>query len=136
MTIPRVFARLPLPTRITVLALLGCTIAFASEMLTLGLDLSVSVVIAVVLVATALTATGWRWTPLLGAATIAFIIANNPFLVDNLRQVHGIGLFVSTLASVGCAAVAVVAGVVATVLGYRRGRRRRSDERGGTVVTG
>lgn len=132
MTIPRVLDRLPRPTRITVLALLGCTLAFASEMLTLGLDLSVSVVIAVVLVATALTATGWWWAPLVGAATIAVIIANNPFLVDNLRQVNGTGLFVSTMASVGCAAVAVVAGVVATVLGHRR--ERRADERGGTVV--
>jgi uncharacterized membrane-anchored protein len=135
-TIPRILDRLPRPTRITVLALLGCTLAFASEMLTLGLDLEVSVVIAVVLVATALTATGRRWTPLLGAATVAMIIANNPFLVDNLRQVNGIGLFLSTAASVCCAAVAVVAGVVATVLGYRRGRRTRSDERGRTVLSG
>jgi hypothetical protein len=58
--------RLPVLTRVTTLALLGSALAFASEMITLGLDLSVSVVTACVLAATALTATGWRWTPLLG----------------------------------------------------------------------
>jgi uncharacterized membrane-anchored protein len=119
MTNPGMLSRLPVLTRVTALALLGSALAFASETITLGLDLSVSVVTACVLAATALTATGWRWTPLLGAATIAVITANNPFLVDNLLHVNGLGLFVSTAVNVVCAAVAVAVGVAATVVNYR-----------------
>jgi hypothetical protein len=115
------FSELPVLTRVTALALLGSALAFASEMIPLGPDLSVSVVAACVLVAAILTVTGWRWTPLLGAATIAFLTANNPFLVENLSLANGTSLFVSTAVNVVCAAVAVVAGVGATARNYRPG---------------
>jgi hypothetical protein len=130
-------SRSPLLTRVTALALLGSALAFASETITLGLDLSVSVVTACVLAATALTATGWRWTPLLGAVTITVITANNPFLVDNLLHVNGPGLFVSTAVNVVCAGVAVAAGVAATLVNYRprvsRSARPKSGPAAGRV---
>ena len=112
--------RLPRPTRLTVLALLGSAVAFVSEMLGLGSDVSVSVVVASVLVAAALAATGWRWAPALAVATIVTIMANNPFLVANLSLANGSGLFVSTAINVACAGIAVVAGTAATLRNYRR----------------
>ncbi|TQM09105.1 hypothetical protein [Pseudonocardia kunmingensis] len=118
--------RLPVLTRVTALALLGSALAFAAEMIYLGLGLSVSVITACVLVAAALTAVGWRWTAMLGAATIAFITANNPFLVENLSFGHGTLMFVSTAVNLGCAVVAVVAGLGATVANYRPGAGHRS----------
>ncbi len=129
MTIPHLLGRLPVLTRVTALALLGTTLAIASELIHLGPDLSVSVVAACVLVAALLTAVGWRWTPLLGVATIVFITLNNPFLVDNLALANGTGLFLSTAVNVACSAVAVAAGLGATVANYRPGARTRSDAR-------
>lgn len=116
----QMLSRLPVLTRVCALALLGSALAFASEMIALGPELDISVVTACVLIAAALTATGWRWTPMLGAATIAVLTANNPFLVENLSFGNGPGLFVPTAVNVVCATVAVVAGVAATVMNYRR----------------
>lgn len=112
--------RLPVLTRTTAFALLASALAYASEMLELGPDLSVSIVVACVLAAAGLTATGWRWTPLLGAAIAAVIAVNNPFLLENLSFGNGTGLFASTAVNVVVTAVAVVAGTLATVANYRR----------------
>lgn len=108
---------LPPLTRLTLIALLGSALAFASEMVMLGPDLSVSIVVACVLAGCALTATGWP--PLIGAAVIATITANNPFLVENLAHPDKAGFFAATVFNLGCATVAVIAGIGATIVNYR-----------------
>lgn len=110
-----VHPRPPVLARLTALALVGCVLALAVELIELGPDLSVSFVAACVLAAAAVAATVRRWGPLMGAVTIVVITANNPFLVENLAFVHGPLLFTSTAVNLTCAALAVVAGVGATV---------------------
>lgn len=107
------------PGRITAFALLGSALAYASEMVELGPDLSVSIVAAVVLAAAGIAATGWWWAPLLGAGVGALVLANNPFLVENLTLGNGAMLFGSTAVNVVLTAVAVVAGFVATAARLR-----------------
>lgn len=108
-------------TKLTIIGLVINTLAFASELIWLGdLDPQVSLVVAGLLVVVGLVATGWRWTPLVGAVVAGFLFFGNPLLLYNLSQPLTNLFFWSALLEVISGLLAVVAGIGATVQNYRR----------------
>jgi uncharacterized membrane protein len=64
----------------------------------------------------------WRWAPLVGVALGLFMIVGflaSPNGIDNLTAVHGATISVGTVVQLLGVVTAVVAGLVATVAGYR-----------------
>lgn len=113
--------RLPRLSRITLIALVINTLAYAVELPMLGqLDREVSIVVGLLALVCGLIATGWRWTPALGACLAGGILFGNPFLLYNLSQPITSGFFLAAATQVTSAVVVVLAGIAATVQNYRR----------------
>jgi hypothetical protein len=111
--------RLSALTKVTLVALVINTLAFASEFFLIGhLDREVSIVVGILLVVSGLVATGWRWTPALGALVAGGILIGNPFLVYNLSQPISNGFFLAALVEAISGIVIVVAGIGATAQNY------------------
>ena len=111
-------------TKLTLAALVLTTLAYASEFVLLGLDREIGVVVGCLAVASVLVATGWRWTPALGALLAGGILMGNPWLLHNLSLPITSGFFLAAATQVVCSSIVVVAGVEATVQNYWPGRKR------------
>jgi hypothetical protein len=111
--------------KFTFVALFVNTLAYASELLWLGLDQEVSIVVGVLVGAAALVATGWRWTPALGGLLAGAILLGNPFLLVNLANVSNTGFFVAALVQAVSGLAALLFGCAATIQNYRRPTARQ-----------
>lgn len=120
-----VHRQLSVPGKLTVAALLLTALAYAAELLSLGLDREVSIVVLVLLGVAGLAATGWPLMPALGALVAGAILVLNPFLVFNLSSPANGLFFSAALAQIGATLVAVGAGIATTVQQLRRWRRRQ-----------
>ncbi len=105
--------------QVTLVALVINTLAYAAEFPLLGqLDREVSIVVALLAVVSGLVATGWRWTPALGALLAGGILMGNPFLAHNLSLPVTSGFFLAAAVQTISGVVSVVAGIAATVQNY------------------
>lgn len=118
------WSRRPLSTlgRLTVIALLVTTLAYAAELFSLGLDPEVTAVVAVLALATGLAASGRPLTPALGALVAGLILANNPFLLFNLSNPGNLAFFVAAIIQASATLLAIAAGIGASVQHVRRRR--------------
>lgn len=108
--------------RITFFAAVVLTLAYASELLILGLDREVSIVVAVLASVCVLLATGRRWTPLVAVLVTTFLLFFNPFLFINLSQPITSQFFWAALFQVIASAFIIIAGIGALIQGYRAAR--------------
>jgi hypothetical protein len=108
-------------TKLTLTALTVLTLAYASEFFLIGqLDLEVGIVVAVLTVGAFLVASGWRWTPALGALLAGGILFGNPFLLHNLSLPVTSGFFLAAATQAVSSIVIMVADVGATIQNYKR----------------
>ena len=113
--------RLPRLTKVTLIALVINTLAYAAELPMLGhIDREVSIVVALLALVCGLVATGWRWTPALAALLAGGILYGNPFLFYNLGQPVTSSFFLAAVTQVVSGVIVVLAGVAATLQNYRR----------------
>jgi hypothetical protein len=108
----------PFLTRLTLALLIINTLTYAAEFLWLGIDLEIGIVVTCLSVATVFVATGWRWTPAVGALLAGAILLGNPFLLHNLSLSPSTGFFWAAATQLVCSVTVVVAGVGATVQNY------------------
>jgi hypothetical protein len=122
MVLNRLHARTPYTTltKLTLMAMVVNTLAYASELIKLGLDREVSTVVGLLIIVSGLVAMGWRWTPAFAALLAGGIVLGNPFLLYNLSQPMTSSFFLAALVQVVSAIVVVVAGIGATVQNYRK----------------
>jgi hypothetical protein len=122
MELNRIQARRPYTTltKVTLVSMVVVTLAYASELLSLGLDREVTIIVSLLALASVLVATGWRWTPLLGALIASGIVLGNPFLLYNLSQPITSSFFLAALVQVVSTIFVIVAGIGATVQNYRK----------------
>jgi hypothetical protein len=119
---PHTRQSLPAFTRLTLVALIVNAVAYSSEFPMIGrIEGGISSAVGGLLVASVLIATGWRWTPALGALLAGVITAGNPFLLEHLSHPDALGFFVVTVVEVVAGLVALVAGIAATIQNYRKG---------------
>jgi hypothetical protein len=125
-----IWARRPLSalSKLTVAALVGTALAYAVELLNLGLDREVSIVVACLFGAAGLAASGWPLTPLLGALVAGLILVMNPFLVFNLSNPTNPLFFGAAVAQLITSLAALVAGFGATLQQLLRQRRHERYE--------
>jgi hypothetical protein len=109
-------------TRLTLFALLVNALAFASEFVMIGqIDFEIAIVVGCLAIGCLLIATGWRWTPAIGAFLAGAILIGNPFLVYNLSQPFPSGFLLAAVTQALSAMVVVVAGLGAVFQNYRKG---------------
>jgi hypothetical protein len=122
MELNRIQARHPYTTltKVTFVAMVSVTLAYASELISLGLDREVSIIVGLLTLGSVLVATGWRWTPALGALLAGGIVLGNPFLLYNLSQPITSSFFLAAMVQVISTVVVVAAGIGATVQNYRK----------------
>lgn len=112
-------------TKLTLATLVLTTLAYASEFLLLGqLDREIAIVVGCLTSASVLVATGWRWTPALGALLAGGILMGNPWLRHNLSLPVTSGFYWAAAIQAACSFLVVVAGVGAVVQNYRLSRKR------------
>jgi hypothetical protein len=125
-----IWARRPLSalSKLTVAALVGTALAYAVELLHLGLDREVSIVVACLFGAAGLAASSWPLTPLLSALVAGLILVMNPFLVFNLSNPTNPLFFGAAVAQLITSLAALVAGFGATLQQLLRQRRHERHE--------
>jgi hypothetical protein len=108
-------------TKLMLSALVINALAYASEFVLLGqLDREIGIVVGCLLVASVLVATGWRWTPAVGALIAGGILMGNPWLLHNLGHPVTSGFFLAALTQGICSVLVVAAGMGATLQNYHK----------------
>ncbi len=105
-------------TRLTLVAVIGTALAYASEFLMLGFDLQIGVVVGCLVLAAALVASGWRGAPIVAAIVVLGIMMGNPYLQFNLSRPFPSAFFLAAFSQVLCSSVVLLAGLGATLLNY------------------
>lgn len=105
-------------TKVVLTGLVLATLAYASEFLFLGFDREIGIVVGCLTVASVLVATGWRWTPVVGALVAGGILLGNPWLQINLSRPPTSGFFLAAAAQVAFSLIAVGVGLGAAVQNY------------------
>jgi len=122
----------PLGT-LTLAALLGNALAYLVQFsflfLTAGMVVPPILIIAVLtLLVAGAVATGWRWTPLLGALVVlvtSTLTLSVPPVIYALTHPGNVVTFSTSVVLLACALVASVSGVGATIQNYRDAARER-----------
>jgi hypothetical protein len=107
-------------SKVTLVAMICVTLAYASELLTLGLDREVTTVVGILVIVDALVATGLRWSPALAALLAGGLLLGNPYLLYNLSQPFTSSFFLAALVQLVSSLIVVVVGIGATVQNYRK----------------
>jgi plastocyanin len=111
--------------KLTMAAAFGFPLVLSTDFFVHGLTmpgvLFTGIALALAGVVSGLIATGWRWTPLLGAALYVLLFFNfTPTLLTALSHPGDTYLFAINVIFFALAAVGITAGIGATVQNYRR----------------
>jgi len=111
--------------KLTMAAAFGFPLVLSTDFFVHGLTmpgvLFTGIALALAGVVSGLIATGWRWTPLLGAALYVLLFFNiAPTLLTALSHPGDTYLFAINVIFLALAAVGITAGIGATVQNYRR----------------
>ncbi|MBC8161303.1 MAG: cupredoxin domain-containing protein [Roseiflexaceae bacterium] len=114
-------------SRLTMIALVGLALAliYAQLALVRQFDLALTVFAGLMLLGSGLVASGWRWTPLVGALLSALVVAGNsgPVIYD-LTHPEPYHNFAFMVIAVALSLVGCVSGILATTQNYRGNERR------------
>lgn len=107
--------------KVTLAALFALTLLFVFQQVMIGAFFPpIGIVQATVaLVLAGIVAVGWRWAPALAAGVhVLSIVANFPFIVQDLGNPGAIFEFIFTIIALLLVLVVIVAGITATVQNY------------------
>jgi uncharacterized cupredoxin-like copper-binding protein len=128
-TVPRTAPHRPLAalSKLTIAALVGIALAlvYAQAVLLKHFDPALTVFAGLMLLGAGLIATGWRWTPLVGALLSALVVAGNSGpVIHDLSHPESFHSFVFILIAVAFALVGFASGSGAAIQNYRGASQR------------